>query len=107
MRILVFHQYYLMPGQGGGSRFNEMTRFWTEAGHEAAVIAGTVEYTTGAKPERYRRRWLLKEDDSGVTVWRCYVPEAYGASYAGRMWAFFAFMFSAATAVLRARRGLT
>jgi glycosyltransferase involved in cell wall biosynthesis len=104
MRILVFHQYYLMPGQGGGSRFNEMTRLWTEAGHEVAVIAGTVEYTTGVKPERYRRRWLLKEDDNGVVVWRCYVPEAYGASYAGRMRAFFAFVFSAATATLHAAR---
>ena len=104
MKILVFHQYYLMPGQGGGSRFNEMTRFWTDAGHEVAVIAGTVEYTNGVKPERYRGRWLIKEDDNGVVVWRCYVPEAYGAGYAGRMWAFFAFLFSAATAVLRAER---
>ena len=104
MKILVFHQYYLMPGQGGGSRFNEMTRFWTAAGHGTAVIAGTVDYTNGVKPEHYRGRWLLKEDDTGVTVWRCYVPEAYGAGYAGRMWAFFAFMFSAATAVLCAER---
>jgi glycosyltransferase involved in cell wall biosynthesis len=104
MKILVFHQYYLMPGQGGGSRFNEMTRFWTEAGHEVTVIAGTVEYTTGVKPTAYRGRWLLKEDDNGVIVWRCHVPEAYGAGYAGRMWAFFAFMFSAATAVLRVKR---
>ncbi len=104
MRILIFHQYYLMPGQGGGSRFNEMTRFWTKAGHEVAVIAGTVDYTNGVKPERYHGRWLLKENDNGITVWRCYVPERYGASYAGRMWAFFAFMLSAATAVFRAER---
>jgi len=104
MRILIFHQYYLMPGQGGGSRFNEMARFWTEADHEVAVIAGTIDYTNGVKPETYRGRWLLKEDDNRVTVWRCYVPETYGASYAGRMWAFFAFMLSAATAVLRAAR---
>ena len=97
MKILIFHQYYLMPGQGGGSRFNEMARFWTEAGHEVTVIAGSVDYTNGAKPEPYRGRWLLKEDDNRVTVWRCYVPETYGASYAGRMWAFFAFMFSAAS----------
>jgi len=104
MKILVLHQYYLMPGQGGGSRFNEMTRFWTEAGHDAAVIAGTVDYTSGAKPDSYRRRWLIKENDNGVAVWRCYVPESYGAGYAGRMWAFFALMFSAASAVLRVER---
>jgi glycosyltransferase involved in cell wall biosynthesis len=104
MKILVFHQYYLMPGQAGGSRFNEMARFWTEAGHRVKVIAGTVDYTNGAKAEPYRGRWLVKEDDNGVAVWRCYVPETYGASYSGRMWAFFAFMFSATAAVLRCTR---
>jgi glycosyltransferase involved in cell wall biosynthesis len=104
MRILLFHQYYLMPGQAGGSRFNEMARFWTEAGHDVDVIAGTVDYANGVMPEAYRGRWVLKEDDKGVTVWRCHVPETYGTSYIGRMWAFLAFMFSAATAVLRTAR---
>ena len=44
MKILVFHQYYLMPGQAGGSRFNELARLWSEAGHQVTVIAGTVDF---------------------------------------------------------------
>jgi glycosyltransferase involved in cell wall biosynthesis len=104
MKILIIHQYYLMPGQAGGSRFNEMARLWADQGHEVTVIAGTVDYASGKAPERYRRRWLFKERDGLVTVWRCYVPESYGRSYRGRMWAFFAFIFSATTAVLRAER---
>jgi glycosyltransferase involved in cell wall biosynthesis len=102
VRILVVHQYYLHPGEGGGSRFNELARLWSLAGHEVTVVAGTVNYATGKAPERYRGRWTTREADGPVTVWRCHVPESYGRSYAGRMWAFFAFTLSATTAALRA-----
>ena len=104
MKILVIHQYYLLPGQPGGSRFNEMTRVWARDGHQVTVVAGTLNYATGEVPERYRGRWVVKEEDDAITVWRCYVPRSYGASYSGRMAAFFAFTCSAATAVLRADR---
>jgi glycosyltransferase involved in cell wall biosynthesis len=104
MKILVVHQYYLMPGQSGGSRFNELSRLWSEAGHEVTVVAGTVDYTTGQTPERYRGRWVVREHDGPVTVHRCHVPESYGKSYAGRMWAFFGFTLSATTAALAVPR---
>lgn len=104
MRILVVHQHYLMPGQPGGSRFNEFARLWSEAGHEVSVIAGTVNYATGETPERYRGRWLTRERDGAVDVWRCHVPSSYSRGYAGRMWAFFGFTLSAATAAMRAAR---
>src|SRR4051812_14569550 len=104
VKILVVHQYYLMPGQVGGSRFNEMARLWTEQGHEVAIIAGTVDYTSGKVPEQYRRCWVRKERDGDVTVYRCHVPGSYGNGYLGRMWAFFAFTLSASTAALRANR---
>jgi glycosyltransferase involved in cell wall biosynthesis len=101
VRILVVHQFYLQPGEPGGSRFNELARLWAAAGHEVTVIAGTVNYTTSRAPERYRGRWNTREQDGAVTVWRCHVPESYGRSYIGRMWSFFAFTLSAATAALR------
>lgn len=98
MRILVVHQYYLMPGAAGGSRFNEMARRWSDAGHRVTVIAGALDFATGEMPARYRGRWITPERDGDVTVWRCYVPATYSKSYRGRMWAFFAFTLSAATA---------
>ncbi|MGC3999855.1 MAG: glycosyltransferase family 4 protein [Anaeromyxobacter sp.] len=101
MRILVVHQFYLQPGEPGGSRFNELARMWAGAGHQVTVIAGTVNYNTGKAPARYRGRWNTREQDGDVTIWRCHVPESYGKSYLGRMWAFFAFTLSAATAALR------
>lgn len=104
MKILVVHQYYLMAGQSGGSRFNEMAHFWAKKGHTVTVIAGTMVHDTGKSPERYRGRWVTEEMDGHVKVFRCHVPETYGKSYAGRMWAFLGFTFSASTAAWRAAR---
>lgn len=103
MKILIVHQYYLMAGQSGGSRFNEMARLWAEQGHEVTVIAGTVDYGSGKALERYRGRWVTKETDGQVRVYRCYVPLTYNSSYVGRMWAFLGFTFSATVAALRHR----
>ena len=88
----------------GGSRFNEFARLWSEGGHQVTVIAGTVDYSTGVTPERYWRRWLTRETDGPVVVWRCHVPSSYGRSYLGRVWAFFGFTLSALTAVFRVSR---
>jgi glycosyltransferase involved in cell wall biosynthesis len=104
MRILVVHQFYLQPGEPGGSRFNEFARLWSQAGHQVTVVAGTVNYATSRAPERYRGRWNTREQDGPVKIWRCHVPESYGRSYLGRMWAFLAFTLSASTAVLRCER---
>ena len=104
MRILIVHQYYLMPGRPGGSRFNEMARLWAAQGHQVTVLGGAIDYASGSVPERYRRRWVYKEYDGPVLVYRCHVPATYSASYLGRMWAFLGFTLSASTAALRAPR---
>ena len=40
MRILLIHQYFLEKGDGGGSRFNEMTQVWADQSHDITVLAG-------------------------------------------------------------------
>ena len=100
MNIVIFHQYYLEPGEPGGSRFNELARLFSEAGHRVTVVAGTLNYTTGKTPERYRGRWITRIQDGPVDVVRCHVPPTYSRSYAGRMLAFFGFTASACTAAL-------
>lgn len=104
MKILVVHQYYLMPGQSGGSRFNEMARAWAAQGHDVSVIAGTVNHDTGKAPHQYRGHWITKEKDGAVSLYRCYVPASYGRGYLGRMWGFLGFTLSASTAALLAER---
>ncbi len=104
MKILIVHQYYLMSGAPGGSRFNEMAAAWARAGHEVTVIAGALDYATGQTPARFRGRWLTVERDGDVAVWRCYVPSSYNKSYTGRALAFLGFALAAATAAMRAGR---
>jgi len=97
LRILLIHQYFLEKGEGGGSRFNEMTQVWSKNGHSISVLAGMVNYTTGKKPERYKGRLFYKESDfyPGVEVIRCHVSESYNVNFLGRLWGYFSFMFSA------------
>ena len=104
MKILVIHQYYLTPGAPGGSRFNEMARYWSELGHDVEVIAGTLNYVTGESPPEYTGRWVTEERDGNVTIWRCHVPRTYNKNYLGRMWAFFGFTLSSASAARKVSR---
>ena len=101
MRILIIHQYFLGAGDAGGSRFNQFARYWTEAGHDVTVLAGTVHYATGRKPEAYRGRFLVRETaPGGVHVIRCHVSGRYNVSFLGRAWAYFGFTLSSLWAAL-------
>jgi glycosyltransferase involved in cell wall biosynthesis len=104
LKILIVHQYYLLPGAPGGSRFNEMAAAWSRAGHSVTVIAGVLDYATGETPARFRGRWITAENDGDVAVWRCYVPGSYNQGYLGRALALLGFTLSAATAAIRAGR---
>lgn len=95
MHILLVHQYFLEKNGGGGSRFNELARIWSERGHKVTVISGMVHYNTGKKAEKYKGKFIYKEDyDENVTVYRCHVSESYNASFIGRLWGYFSFVFS-------------
>jgi glycosyltransferase involved in cell wall biosynthesis len=86
---------YLEAGEGGGSRYNEMTRLWSEAGHEVTVLAGMVNYASGLKNEKYKGKYFVTEQvNDKLTVVRCHVSEAYNSNFAGRLWAYFSFVFS-------------
>lgn len=81
-----------------------MARLWAEQGHKVTVVAGTVDYASGKAPQRYGGRWVTREQDGPVTIYRCYVPSTYNRSYVGRMWAFTGFTLSASTAALMVQR---
>ena len=95
MRILLIHQYFLEKDDGGGSRFNEMTRVWEEKGHEVTVLAGMVHYNTGKKRAKYKGKFTYKDQFAPkTTVIRCHVSEAYNVNFLGRLWAYFSFVLS-------------
>ncbi len=102
MKILLIHQYFLEKGDGGGSRFNEMTQYWASLGHHITVLSGMVHYATGKKEERYKGKFVVKDADfyKNVDVFRCHVSESYNKNFLGRLWAYFSFVFSSVYAGL-------
>src|SRR5690554_527195 len=100
MKIVVIHQYFLRPESAGGSRFNEMTRYWTEQGHDVTVIAGQIDYTSGETAAEYKGKFVAEEMQDGVRVLRVYTPGAMHKSIVGRMWAFAGFGLSSSMALM-------
>jgi glycosyltransferase involved in cell wall biosynthesis len=107
MRILLIHQYFLEKGDGGGSRFNEMTQVWANEGHKITVLSGMVHYATGKKYDSCRGKYthVTKEFYENVDVIRSDVSESYNVNFIGRLWAYFSFVFSSTYAGLFKAKG--
>ncbi len=105
LKILLIHQYFLEEDDPGGSRFNEMTRTWTELGAEVTVIAGMVHANGSQKRPEYKGRWFARKKHGSVDVWRCHVSESYNSSFGGRLWGYFSFVLSSLWAGLFRARG--
>lgn len=94
MKILLLHQYFLEEDDPGGSRWNEMTKVWTEAGHEVTVIAGMMHYSGSEKRPEYKGKYFVRKQQGNVQVHRTHVSESYNSGFLGRLWGYFSFMFS-------------
>ena len=107
MRILLLHQYFLEKDEGGGSRFNEMTKVWSSLGHKITVLSGMVSYTTGKKPKRYKNKYFYTDKNfyDNVDVVRSHVSESYNTNFIGRLWGYFSFVFSSTYAGLFKTKG--
>jgi glycosyltransferase involved in cell wall biosynthesis len=94
MKILLIHQYFLEQDDPGGSRFNEMTRTWSEQGHEITVLAGMIHANSSEKRVEYKRKHFVHKQHEKVSVWRCHVSESYNVNFLGRLWGYFSFVCS-------------
>ena len=94
MKILLLHQYFLEEDDPGGSRWNEMTKTWVEAGHEVTVIAGMMHANGLEKKTEYKGKYFIKKKQGYVNVHRTHVSESYNNGFLGRLWGYFSFMFS-------------
>ncbi|WP_342388772.1 glycosyltransferase family 4 protein [Salinicoccus bachuensis] len=102
MHILLVHQFYLGESDSGGSRFNQFVKYWEDRGHTITVLAGTVNYTTGKKNEKYKGKFITKEKISEkVTILRCHVSDNYNKNFLGRLGGYFSFNFSSAIALFK------
>jgi glycosyltransferase involved in cell wall biosynthesis len=95
MQILLIHQYFLDDDEGGGSRWNEMSRIWVSEGHQVTVLAGKGHYMgiSAARPGKYES---VKINTDGVRVIRCHAGRPGNSGFVGRIWGYLSFAFSAA-----------
>lgn len=101
MHILLLHQYFLDDNEGGGARWNEMSRVWVEGGHSVTVIAGNFHYMVGAANAKRHWRFTVKTNADGVRVIRCPVSRNYNAGFMGRILGYLSFTLSALIGGLR------
>jgi glycosyltransferase involved in cell wall biosynthesis len=94
VKILVLHQYFLEEDDPGGSRFNELSSFWLNEGHEVHVIAGNLQYNSSFKKPEYVNRFFKVKYQKGVRVIRCFVYEGYNKSFVGRLFGYISFLLS-------------
>ena len=94
MKILLLHQFYLEENDSGGSRWNEITKNWSEKGHDITVVAGMMHYGGKEKPEQYKGKFFARRKQGDIDVWRCHVSENYNANFLGRLYGYFSFVFS-------------
>lgn len=94
MKILLLHQYFLEEDDPGGSRWNEMTKVWTEQGHQITVLGGMMHANGIEKRGEYKGKTFVRKQQGKIDVLRCHVSESYNAGFAGRLWGYFSFMFS-------------
>ncbi|MES2544099.1 MAG: glycosyltransferase family 4 protein [Bacteroidota bacterium] len=94
MRILLIHQYFLEENDPGGSRWNEMTKVWTEQGHQVTVLAGMMHANGSEKLSEYKGKWYKRKKQGLVDIIRCHVSESYNSNFLGRLWGYFSFVFS-------------
>ena len=97
MHILLIHQFFLEDHAGGGMRWNDMSKFWTEQGHQVTVLAGSAHYMQARTRTGSNRvpRFTDVRNAGGTRVIRCRVPDGYHANFTGRFLAYISFMLSA------------
>jgi len=100
MHILLIHQVFLTPNQGGGTRHFELGRFCVQQGHQFTVIASDVSYLDGKRIESQTDRELIE----GIHVIRAKMMSSLHKSFVWRIAAFISFMFSSLVSALKAGR---
>jgi len=96
MRILVLEQRYTGAKEAGIGRYNLFVKEWAKAGHKVDVISGTINYLTGKKPDKYKRRFLVKgKEGENVRIFRVFEFALGYWSFLGRLFSYFSFLKSA------------
>ena len=94
LKILYISQYYPPEVNAPAVRVSALSKYWSNLGHQVTVLTGFPNHPSGVVPNEYRGKWLLKEDDNGVTVLRSFVYATPNKGFLRRVLSYLIFMLS-------------
>jgi glycosyltransferase involved in cell wall biosynthesis len=97
MHILLIHEIFVTPDEGGGTRHYELAKYLVQMGHKVTVIASNVDYLSGNKKMKKRE---VKE---GIEIIYASTLPSVHKSFLGRGLAFLSFSFSSFFEALKVR----
>jgi len=100
IRVLLVHQAFASPAEGGGTRHYELGRHLVSRGHKFTVVTSDLSYLSG-KPVLGRHGLFVEQDIDGLRVLRAYAYPALHRSFVWRVFSFLTFMGSSLLAGLR------
>ncbi len=98
--VLLVHQAFASPAEGGGTRHYELGRHLVSRGHKFTVVTSDLSYLTG-KPVLARHGLFVEQEVDGLRVLRAYAYPALHCSFVWRVFSFLTFMGSSLLAGLR------
>lgn len=98
MRIVLFHQFFLSQDGAGGSRWNQLSDYWThDPAVDLGVFAGTINYLSTSLDQKSQSREQLKPN---LSVTRSWTYNGYNSGILGRLWGYLSYCASALFAAL-------
>ncbi len=101
MNILLIHQAFVSPKEGGGTRHYEFARHLLSKGHRFTVVASNLSYLSGEKVVE-SDKLVSEEKLDGIRVLRAYTYPSLHKGFVWRVISFFSFMFTSIIAGLKA-----
>jgi len=98
MKILLFHQQFLGKDSSGGSRWNQLTKYFS-TDHKITVLSGNIHYATG---ERIGKNIFLNEEhiEDSITVYRTWTYSGYNSNFFGRLIGYLSYTVSSLLAAV-------
>ena len=90
VRILLIHQAFASPSEGGGTRHYEFGRRVIRGGHSFTVVASDLSYLSGA-PVVDRDGLYVEQSIDGIRVLRAYAHPALHRNFVWRVFSFVTF----------------
>lgn len=102
IHVLLVHQAFALPREGGGTRHYEFLRHLTQRGHRATVVASPMSYLSGKSAESPPEEESLLE--GRLRILRAKTIQGMHKNFLWRVIAYLVFMSSSFWTALRVRR---